>query len=320
MSKTSTRSQNENNINWVPNSFRSDIIKLAIISLIVGIILILSSFYTFLLAFYYEFNIGLSALFLVIGLLLLVTGFVSFWTYPEVPTLIGFSNEGLYCKFNKLPKSGENYPLEFVRWKDIKNIKQAVTYGRLGPIKFDLPDKELQSPFRAGLVFECKTGMKYELYDVSKSIMKKIIEHSKILKNGYIKVPIDEEELKLRFYSFFGYTQEGKKDYSNYLALLIIPFFIFIFWRLIDFAVYLIILILIVIIPLSIILIFHNREFKKELLAKILAYEKKSGKKIIPEDFRNKVIKFKKNNSDEIQRQISNIEVKNEKAYLIKFS
>jgi hypothetical protein len=181
-----TMAEKGGTIEWIKNPFRRDIFKLLIISLSMVVISLILTIYLFIVHFNDNSYIIIDALAIVITVFLMAIPIASFSSYREAPIYIGFSKDGFYSKYNKKPKSDVYFTLEFVRWKDIKNIKQSVSYPSMKmPISiiYELKNKKLKSPFRACLLFECDHGLKYKLTDVSKFIMKRIIEESNLYPN-----------------------------------------------------------------------------------------------------------------------------------------
>ena len=118
-------------------------------------------------------------------------------------------------------------------------------------------------------------------------------------------MPKYEDGFRYSVHNALGYNEDGSKDYSSYyLVIVIIPFFIFVLWTLLIYSIYLLIIILIIIIILSIAVIYYMIGFKTNLLIEAIAYEKKSGRSIVPDAYRPNLIEFENKHFKEIQERI----------------
>jgi hypothetical protein len=171
------------NIDWIYNNYRPYLIKLFIVTVTIAIMILFLSIYFFFI------RILISSLLFVISLLLFTIPFGAIFTYRISPTHIGFSKDGIYCKYNKIPQQTSELfsPLEFVKWKDIQYIEQEIThFGIVIAPKstHDLRDESLKSPIKGGLLIHTNNpGTNFALNNVSKDIMIKVIEKSRTIPN-----------------------------------------------------------------------------------------------------------------------------------------
>jgi ABC-type bacteriocin/lantibiotic exporter with double-glycine peptidase domain len=120
--------------------------------------------------------------------------------------------------------------------------------------------------------------------------------------------PKYEDGFRYSIYTTLGYKENGEKSYSDYLIVgLMIPFLLFFFLIIFYYAFYIFLIGIIIIAIFPVLIINYMEDHRKNLLIEAIAYEKKSGRHVIPEKYRPKLIDFETKHFNEIQNRIKTL-------------
>jgi hypothetical protein len=308
------------NVTWFQNTFRIIILRYFNVSLILTIILIVFDIYLLFLGFNEERYFWYCAILLGFVSFIIALNYALYSSYREAPTYIGFSNKGLSSKYLHKPSPNlyyNFYPLDSIAWKDIKEIKQVLGLGRMGKTELELYEDELQNPIMTGLLFRLNNENKYTLFNIDRSMMNKIIiRFAKSLEERSYKIPINEKNLKYRLNKFYSLSSE--QNMFNVIGfIIVIPVIIMVFAFVYTFSIYIAIIFLFLIITITI--YFRNYELKekKKVIVQTIAYEKMSGKNIIPKKYNKKFMEFEKDYYIEIKDRLNKMESMKNKIYYV---